>query len=109
MSHEKDRTAAVPSRSGPDEVSGCNFVPTLYGARICCGWGQPRSGLFAAAPPHVYSALAFFVCWLAICAALPVLAGPTAFRPEKLDAMDGAINQAIAEKRIPGGVLWFEH
>ena len=31
------------------------------------------------------------------------------FRPEKLAEMDAAINQAIADKKCPGGVLWFEH
>jgi uncharacterized protein YbbC (DUF1343 family)/CubicO group peptidase (beta-lactamase class C family) len=30
-------------------------------------------------------------------------------RPEKLAEMDAAINEAIANKRCPGGVLWFEH
>lgn len=31
------------------------------------------------------------------------------FRPEKLAAMDAAINQAIASNKCPGGVLWLEH
>ena len=31
------------------------------------------------------------------------------FHPEKLLAMDAAINEAIAEKKCPGGVLWLEH
>lgn len=31
------------------------------------------------------------------------------FHPEKLQAMDAAINEAIAEKKCPGGVLWVEH
>jgi uncharacterized protein YbbC (DUF1343 family)/CubicO group peptidase (beta-lactamase class C family) len=30
------------------------------------------------------------------------------FRPEKLAEMDAAINQAIVDKKCPGGVLWFE-
>ncbi len=30
-------------------------------------------------------------------------------RPDKLEAMDAVINQAIADKKCPGGVLWFEH
>jgi uncharacterized protein YbbC (DUF1343 family)/CubicO group peptidase (beta-lactamase class C family) len=34
--------------------------------------------------------------------------GPT-FRDAKLREVDAAIEQAIAEKRIPGGVLWIEH
>jgi len=31
------------------------------------------------------------------------------FYPEKLAEMDDAINQAIADKKCPGGVLWVEH
>jgi uncharacterized protein YbbC (DUF1343 family)/CubicO group peptidase (beta-lactamase class C family) len=31
------------------------------------------------------------------------------FRADKLAEMDAAINQAIADKKCPGGVLWFEH
>src|SRR5258706_15768911 len=33
----------------------------------------------------------------------------TILRPTKLMAIDTAINQAIAEKCCPGGVLWLEH
>ena len=32
-----------------------------------------------------------------------------ALRPDKLAEMDAAINQAIADKKCPGGVLWVEH
>ena len=31
------------------------------------------------------------------------------FRPEKLAEMDTAINDAIADRKCPGGVLWLEH
>jgi len=31
------------------------------------------------------------------------------FRPEKLTAMDVAVNQAISSNKCPGGVLWLEH
>src|SRR6267142_2513416 len=31
------------------------------------------------------------------------------FQAEKLAEMDAAINQAIADKKCPGGVLWLEH
>ena len=31
------------------------------------------------------------------------------FKAEKLAAMDAAVADAIAAKKIPGGVLWFEH
>src|SRR6266404_4074159 len=47
---------------------------------------------------------------LCVCEYPPALrAAPAPFRPEKLAEMDTAINQAIAEKKCPGGVLWFEH
>jgi uncharacterized protein YbbC (DUF1343 family)/CubicO group peptidase (beta-lactamase class C family) len=44
-------------------------------------------------------------------AALGVTRGSSAsapFKPEKLAAMDAAVAEAIATKKIPGGVLWFE-
>jgi len=42
--------------------------------------------------------------------AAALLAGSGAsLRPDKLEAMDAAINQAIADKQIPGGGLWLEH
>jgi uncharacterized protein YbbC (DUF1343 family)/CubicO group peptidase (beta-lactamase class C family) len=50
---------------------------------------------------------------LVYCANLPARnfagAPPAALYPEKLAAMDLAINDAIAKKQCPGGVLWFEH
>jgi uncharacterized protein YbbC (DUF1343 family)/CubicO group peptidase (beta-lactamase class C family) len=38
-----------------------------------------------------------------------IRAAEVLFRPEKLAEMDSAINQAIADHRCPGGVLWLEH
>jgi uncharacterized protein YbbC (DUF1343 family)/CubicO group peptidase (beta-lactamase class C family) len=35
--------------------------------------------------------------------------GTNGFDPAKLQLMDNAINQAIADKKCPGGVLWVEH
>ncbi|MBC7368693.1 MAG: DUF1343 domain-containing protein [Undibacterium sp.] len=46
----------------------------------------------------VFAALAFTT-------ALPAA---TTFKPDKLAAMDAAITEAIAAKKIPGGVLWFQ-
>ncbi len=47
---------------------------------------------------------------LAVCALhFGVVLAQPAFRPEKLAEMDAAINQAIADKKCPGGVLWVEH
>jgi uncharacterized protein YbbC (DUF1343 family)/CubicO group peptidase (beta-lactamase class C family) len=45
------------------------------------------------------------------CACQPGFGGSVqaVFRPEKLAEMDTAIEQAIAEGKCPGGVLWFEH
>src|SRR5882724_6014222 len=31
------------------------------------------------------------------------------FKPEKLAAIDAAVAEAIATKKLPGGVLWIEH
>ena len=45
---------------------------------------------------------------LAVCLALCVSAFAAPFKPEKLAAMDAAITDAIAAKKIPGGVLWLE-
>ena len=39
----------------------------------------------------------------------PPPSAATPFYPEKLAEMDAAINQAIADKKCPGGVLWLEH
>lgn len=36
-------------------------------------------------------------------------AGRAAFRPDKLAEMDAAVAEAIAAKKLPGGVLWLEH
>lgn len=40
--------------------------------------------------------------------AVPCLSAPV-FRPDKLAAMDAAIEAAIADHKCPGGVLWLEH
>jgi uncharacterized protein YbbC (DUF1343 family) len=52
----------------------------------------------------------FFLVWLSACrTAPPPQTSATPFDPAKLAAMDAAINQAIADKKCPGGVLWVEH
>jgi uncharacterized protein YbbC (DUF1343 family)/CubicO group peptidase (beta-lactamase class C family) len=65
--------------------------------------------------------LATCSCWLSLsllvwlCACRTAPPAPPAprsavpFYPAKLVEMDAAINQAIADKRCPGGVLWVEH
>src|SRR4051812_43503575 len=40
--------------------------------------------------------------------ATPVAARPTQLRADKLAAMDATIAEAIAARKTPGGVLWFE-
>jgi len=49
--------------------------------------------------------------WLCGCATIkkPVPTPQTLFRPEVLAEMDADINQAIADHKCPGGVLWLEH
>src|SRR5438105_7799341 len=50
------------------------------------------------------------LAWLcAFALAVPLGAKETPFRSKKLAEMDAAIRQAIADKKCPGGVLWFEH
>lgn len=43
-----------------------------------------------------------------VCSTLPATAEPS-FYPQKLAEMDAAIEQNIADKGCPGGVLWLEH
>ena len=51
-----------------------------------------------------------FLVWLCACRTAPPAPRSAApFYPPKLAEMDAAINQAIADKRCPGGVLWVEH
>jgi CubicO group peptidase (beta-lactamase class C family) len=52
---------------------------------------------------------AVFLLAVILACAAPGFAAQAAFRPEKLAAMDTAINDAIALKKCPGGVLWLEH
>ncbi len=57
--------------------------------------------------------------WLAACApvatppvappATPLATAAARLRTEKLAAMDATVADAIAQKKTPGGVLWFEH
>ena len=52
----------------------------------------------------------FFLVWLSACrTAPPPHTSAAPFDSAKLAAMDAAINQAIADKKCPGGVLWVEH
>ncbi len=48
----------------------------------------------------------FSACFVASSVAAPQ---QPVLRPEKIREMDAAINEAIADKRCPGGVLWLEH
>lgn len=51
----------------------------------------------------------FLILLASICLALNVTAAaPAAFKPEKLAAIDKAVGEAIATKKLPGGVLWIE-
>ncbi len=68
-----------------------------------------RSG--AAQVPRVWFLLALLL-WLGGCQSPPppssIRPAETVFRAEKLAEMDAAINEAIAGKQCPGGVLWLE-
>ena len=52
--------------------------------------------------PRRLITLLLLVSTTALCVAAP-------FLPAKIAAMDQAVAEAIAAKKIPGGVLWFEH
>ena len=52
--------------------------------------------------PRRLITLLLLVNTTALCVAAP-------FLPAKITAMDQAVAEAIAAKKIPGGVLWFEH
>ncbi len=52
--------------------------------------------------------LRFILCLAILLAATLPLPAQT-FRPDKLAAMDAAIQTAIARHQCPGGVLWLEH
>ena len=40
---------------------------------------------------------------------VPAVESGGGFRPDRLAAMDGAVERAVADHRIPGGVLWLEN
>src|SRR5690349_15739792 len=105
-----------------------------FGACLTIAFGVPSLGGTASEPPkgvtrnpglgisagffsHVLGAFARsslcsagLLVWLCAGTTWSLAADPvTALRPEKLAEMDEAINEAIEEKRCPGGVLWFEH
>jgi uncharacterized protein YbbC (DUF1343 family)/CubicO group peptidase (beta-lactamase class C family) len=54
-------------------------------------------------------ALLLLLAFSACTKPLRLTATQSSLHPEKLAEMDAAINQAIADKKCPGGVLWFEH
>src|SRR5258708_1930277 len=47
-----------------------------------------------------------FLCFATLFLARSV--GAAEFKPDKLAAIDTAVATAIAEKKLPGGVLWLE-
>jgi uncharacterized protein YbbC (DUF1343 family)/CubicO group peptidase (beta-lactamase class C family) len=67
----------------------------------CVSTGLRRSSMVSQLVGLVLSLLAL------VTAEAQEIAKP--FRGEKLKEMGAAINQAIADKKCPGGVLWFEH
>src|ERR1043166_7070460 len=52
--------------------------------------------------------VAFALCWLLSVVVASAQTVPAGFKPEKLAEMDAAITSAIAEHKLPGGVLWLE-
>src|SRR5260221_587947 len=66
---------------------------------------SPRRG--GAKAGQRFTALAALFCLL-FAFSLHAQLAPAGFKAAKLSEMDAAITNAIAEKRLPGGVLWFE-
>src|SRR5438874_11753671 len=58
---------------------------------------------------HISRALILLLAFSGFAKPLSLSAAQSSLRPEKLAEMDATITQAIAEKKCPGGVLWFEH
>src|SRR4051794_34371355 len=50
----------------------------------------------------------FLSCWLLIVFVARAEAGSLGFKAAKLAEIDAAITNAIADKKLPGGVLWLE-
>jgi uncharacterized protein YbbC (DUF1343 family)/CubicO group peptidase (beta-lactamase class C family) len=87
-----------------DSISPCNFsFPKL--ASYQSAHSNDTSGM-----NNFSRALALPPCLTLFLASHVFSSEPnTGFRPEKLTAIDQAINKAVAEQSCPGGVLWFEH
>src|SRR5690348_11199873 len=60
--------------------------------------------------PEACPALLFWSTWLyaSLSGPLPAAAAPT-FYAQELAEIDAAVEQTIADKGCPGGVLWLEH
>src|SRR6478736_6679589 len=58
---------------------------------------------------NLLSVLFLLLGFVAIAPAQDTTTSNTAIRSQKETQIDAAINQAIAESRCPGGVLWVEH
>jgi uncharacterized protein YbbC (DUF1343 family)/CubicO group peptidase (beta-lactamase class C family) len=88
---------------------------------VCFSLDNPivETGAFLLNDRHMKVVRRPFFFLLLLCSAFALKAQPqetnlppraeNGFYPPKLKAMDEAINEAIAEKRCPGGVLWVEH
>ena len=107
---------AVPGRRNTARVSG---VEANQRAGVCqrrCGRGQPPSAKRIRPAPITTRAVcntarstsdvALLAC-LALAATVAASAGDR-FNSAKLSQMDEEIQRAIAEHRLPGGVLWVE-
>jgi uncharacterized protein YbbC (DUF1343 family)/CubicO group peptidase (beta-lactamase class C family) len=101
------RTPALPSQDHPinsplGKILGARFSSTAVNGV------KGGSGLKALLRSNILF-LALLLCFSACKTSQPNQSASRVFRPEQLADMDQAIQQAIADKRCPGGVLWFEH
>ena len=73
---------------------------------LSCGVMKPARGSTAGLG---FFSLCLLLCLCACQSAPPAPSVAAPFYPPKLAEMDAVIDQAIMDKRCPGGVLWLEH
>ena len=82
------------------------FFPLSFLVLVCGCWTAPQA---FGGPTPLYSPKMEEMQMSGYRGAPPALSNAAPFDPAKLAAMDAAINQAIGDKKCPGGVLWVEH
>src|ERR1039458_5730901 len=82
------------------------FFPLCFLVLVCGCWTAPQA---LGGPTPLYSPKMEEMQMSGYRGAPSAISNAAPFDPAKLAAMDAAINQAIVDKKCPGGVLWVEH